>query len=159
MTTFSGIRGQFRTLFSVSIVLVVILTMAFGAQSVSAGHCSAPGRETYRVRWGDTLSHIVRLYRQVEPGLRMQDILALPENSEITNPNLIRAGSYICMPFPKIQWGSECLLIHRGDTLSAIDAGSPFDLSDIMMNARIANPDWIFAGETILMPPQGPPPC
>jgi LysM repeat protein len=131
----------------------------FTVLPANAGICSAPGGEEYRVRWGDTLSHIVRLYRQDNPNLTMADILAMPENSDIINPNLIYPGNRICIPIAQITWGSVCHPVVWGDTMSGYASMTGYSLQELMMNAKIANPDWIFAGETILMPPQGTANC
>ncbi|GEM_PF-1797990 len=152
-------RRRARFFLSVAIVTAVLVASLFAVMPTFAGICSAPGGEEYRVRWGDTLSHIVSLYHQVEPNLTISDILAMPENSDITDPNLIRPGQRICIPTAQITWGSICHDVVWGDTLSGYAAFTGISLRDIMMNAKIANPDWIFAGETIVLPPPGTANC
>lgn len=153
MITLSRSRKQFRTILSVGIALVLILTTAFAALPASAATCPA-GEEVYQIRYGDTLSHIANLYKDY--GVT---IASLKAANGITNANLIYWGRTLCVGIPALAGvpdpTSSACPVKWGYTLSGIAYATGATIRNIRINAHIANPDLIFAGETILIPPPG----
>ncbi|MBK8025716.1 MAG: LysM peptidoglycan-binding domain-containing protein [Chloroflexi bacterium] len=157
-----------KSIVSVVFVLMLVLVTALSAlptSASSAADCAAMGAnwEAYRIRPTDTLSHVARLY-----GVPVADLAAW---NGITNYNLIYWGTYLCVdlsvssvvPNPVTGVGVPCassdLGITWGDTLSGVAYAFGNTVRGITNVARIANPDMIFAGEVILIPPIGAPSC
>jgi nucleoid-associated protein YgaU len=138
-----------QTVFAV-VFVVLLLSSFFAVVPVSAASCPA-GEEVYQVRYGDTLSHIANLYKNY--GVT---VTSLRDANGIGNVNLIYWGGQLCVGIPAVAVpvaGSADCDVQWGYTLSGIAYATGATLRAIRENARIANPDWIFAGETILIPP------
>lgn len=111
---------------------------------------------TYTVQAGDTLSGIAARF-----GMSWQDLWNFGSNRQkINNPDLIFAGEVIDVPgevpAPTPQSHACDYTIQSGDTLSAIAAHHGMSWQDLWNFAdnrqRIANPDLIYAGQTIKVP-------
>lgn len=166
MSNLSLSSKRLYSLLTVALVLILALiaTVPASAQS-TVEDCAAMGPtfEAYRIRYGDTLSHVARLY-----GVSHSDLAGW---NGITNRNLIYLGTYLCVdlsvssvsPNTVTGTGASCATsgqpIKWGDTLSGVAYAFGTTVRGISNSGRIANPDWIFAGETILIPPAGTPIC
>ncbi|MCK6577073.1 MAG: LysM domain-containing protein [Anaerolineae bacterium] len=169
MITFTPSRSRtMMRVISVALVVMLVLVSALAALPTSAstvGDCAAkgPNWEAYLIRYDDTLTDVARLY-----GVSVADLAAW---NNISNSNLIYWGTYLCVdlslssviPNPVTGVGIPCASsdqgIRYGDTLSGIAYAFGTSIKGISQVARIANPDLIFAGEVILIPPFGVPSC
>jgi nucleoid-associated protein YgaU len=148
------LQSRSRKFFSVMMALAIVLTMFVAAVPVGAQDDCGVGFETYSIRYGDTLSHVGRLY-----GVTLAQIRAV---NDISDVNLIYYGTTLCISQADITTGlvppppiGEACDIEYGYTLSGVAYATGAVLRAIAENNRIANPDYIFAGETILIPPPG----
>lgn len=99
---------------------------------------------TYIVERGDTLSAIAQRY-----GTTYQTLASV---NGIANPNLIYPGQTLKIPENTASSSSRTYTIRSGDTLSAIAARYGTTVSAIAALNNIANPNRIYAGETIRLP-------
>ena len=100
-----------------------------------------PVRETYKIKWGDTLSRIAVKFKTT--------VQLLCQWNDISNPNRIYAGQIIFVS-PPIDPGYIDYIIKRGDTLSAIAKKYGTTVKIIMEdNPFIKDPDRIYAGDVI----------
>ena len=120
--------------------IVLVLSFVF-VSAVSAD-------TTYVVQYGDTLWRISRLYN-----LTPQAIAAV--NPKITNINLIYAGDLLVIPGDGTPGtGGQGYIIRYGDTLYNIAWRHNTTVAAILaVNPQITNPNWIYAGQTLTLPP------
>jgi LysM repeat protein len=147
-------RQKVRSLFSIMMVLALVATMAFAALPANAQSACPSGFEAYQIRRGDTLAQIARLY-----GVSYAQLRA---DNNIPDLNLIYYGTVLCINPANITTGlvppppvGEACPIQRGYTLSGVAFATGATLRAIAQNNRIANPDLIYAGETLLIPAPG----
>ncbi|HVJ02065.1 MAG TPA: phage tail tip lysozyme [Sphingomonas sp.] len=107
-------------------------------QPISAGN----GHGSHTVKRGDTLSQIA-----AENGVALSALLAA--NPQITNPNLIFAGQEVRIPTGGSGAAGGSYTVKPGDTLSGIAARYGLDWHDLALDNGLANPNLIFAGQTI----------
>lgn len=134
------------------LVLVFALALLF---ALAATAYAEPAQQTggfyHTVRYGETLSGIARHY-----GVSMQAILAA--NPQITNPNLIYAGSRIFIPTgspPPPPPAPACRYYHTvtwGDTLTNIGARYGVSPWAIAQANRIYNMNLIYRGQVLCIP-------
>ena len=142
--TFSTSRKRALSLGSVMLVVMMVAAFAF-ASPASAATCTW----THRVRFGDSLGQIAHYYNTT-----VHDILAI--NPQITNANLIRWGTDICVsitqtPPPPPDFPNT-YQVKLGDTLGNIAFTFGANLGDMVRVNGIGNPNLIFAGETLKVP-------
>ncbi|MDZ4767620.1 MAG: LysM peptidoglycan-binding domain-containing protein [Chloroflexota bacterium] len=147
-------RTRHHSFVSIALVIVLVLTMAFAALPVGAQEACAAGFESYTIRFGDTLSHVARLY-----GVTFTQLRA---DNNIPDANLIYYGTTLCINPANITTGlvpppaiGEACPIEYGYTLSGVAYATGSLIRAIADNNRLANPDLIFAGETLLVPAPG----
>lgn len=100
-----------------------------------------PVRETYKIKWGDTLSRIA-----VKFHVTVQELC---EWNHIANPNKIYAGNVIFVSPPLDPQFTE-YAIRRGDTLSGIAKKFGTTIKQIMEdNPFIKDPNKIYAGDVL----------
>ena len=100
-----------------------------------------PVRETYKIKWGDTLSRIAVKFKTT--------VQLLCQWNDISNPNRIYAGQIIFVSPPLYPDYIE-YIVKRGDTLSAIAKKYGTTVKIIMEdNPFIKDPDKIYAGDVI----------
>jgi spore coat assembly protein SafA len=114
-----------------------------------------PGGILYTIRAGDTLFNIANRY-----GIPLDCLIRF--NPQITNPNLIFPGQVICIPPASAcvpttvpcPPGGILYTVRAGDTLFNIANryGIPLDCL-IRFNPQITNPNLIFPGQVICIPP------
>ena len=102
---------------------------------------STPASGTYTVQSGDTLSGIAAQY-----GTSWQTLQQL---NGIADPNLIYPGQVLKVPDGAPSQSVTTYTIQSGDTLSGIAAKYGTSVSDLVALNGIANPDVIYAGQTI----------
>lgn len=145
-------RFQAVAIFGCALLLAFTL---FAAQPAAAQGTACPaGFETYTIRYGDTLTDVASLY-----GVTFTQLRA---DNNISDVNLIYFGRTLCInpanittglvPPPPV--GSECP-IRSGYSLSGVAFATGSAVRSIAQNNRIANPNFIFAGETLLIPAPG----
>lgn len=93
---------------------------------------------------GETLSGIASRYNTT-----VQELARL---NGITNPDLIYAGETIRVP---AQAATQTYTIVRGDTLSGLAQRFDTTVAELVALNGIANPNLIYAGETIRVPNRG----
>lgn len=133
---------------SITIVPVVSPTAVPTASPVPTA-VPGPGT-TYVVKWGDTLYSIARRF-----GVTVNAIVAA---NGLTNPNFIRVGQVLIIPggvpgptpIPSPVPGSYVVL--AGDTLYRIAAKFGVTVNAIVALNNIANPNYIRAGQVLLIP-------
>ncbi len=103
---------------------------------------SASSGNIYVVQRGNTLWGIARTY-----GTTVNALVSL---NGISNPNLIYVGQVLYLPGSNGQL--IAYVIQRGDTLSAIALRFQTTVSTLASINHIANPDLIYAGDTIMVP-------
>ena len=106
-----------------------------------AANTVKPGGGTYTVRSGDTLSGIAAKY-----GVSWQTLQRL---NGIVDPNLIYPGQVLKVPGGAPSSSAATYTIQSGDTLSGIAARYGTSVSSLVALNGIANPDVIYAGQTI----------
>ena len=100
-----------------------------------------PVRQTYKIKWGDTLSRIA-----VKFHVTVQELC---EWNHIANPNRIYAGDVIFVSPPLDPQFTE-YTIKRGDTLSGIAKKFGTTIKQIMEdNPFIKDPNKIYAGDVL----------
>lgn len=95
----------------------------------------------YIVQRGDTLYSIAQRYNTT--------VNALVFANQIKNPNLIFVGQRLTIPTNKYDTSYTLYKIRRGDTLYSIARRYNTSIANIVRLNRIANPNLIYAGETI----------
>ena len=125
-------------------LLALLLTTSFASiGATSAAECTW----THLVRPGDTLSSIAQYY-----GVTVGDILRL--NSQITDRNLIKWGTTICVSdsasAPPLLPGNY--VVKPGDTLAYIAWRFGATLIELARANGIGNPNLIYAGDTVTVP-------
>lgn len=108
--------------------------------SVSSAPIQAPATNTYTVRSGDTLSSIAAKF-----GTNYQTLASL---NGISNPNLIYAGQVLRVN-GSASAGSVYYTVRAGDNLSAIASRYGTSYQSIAALNGLANPNLIFAGQTL----------
>ena len=108
--------------------------------SVSSAPIQAPATNTYTVRSGDTLSSIASKF-----GTSYQALASL---NGISNPNLIYAGQVLRVN-GSASAGSVYYTVRAGDNLSAIASRYGTSYQSIAALNGLANPNLIFAGQTL----------
>jgi LysM repeat protein len=97
-----------------------------------------PGAQVYLAQRGDTLKSIAHQFGTTKSVLRQL-------NPEITNPDQIRVGQPIIVPFP-----SNTYTVQRGDTLGEIAGRFNTTVSALLkLNPQITDPHLIFPGQVI----------
>ena len=110
-----------------------------------------PSGFNYVVQPGDTLSLIAQQF-----GVNLNDLI--DANPEIEDPNLIFPGQVILIPvedeLPPPPSGGSVYIVQQGDTLFGIAQQFGADLDELIAtNPQITDPDIIFAGQFIVIPP------
>lgn len=111
-----------------------------------------------QIRSGDTLSGIAARY-----GTTVSALMAV--NPQIKNPNLIYAGQYLNLPGsrdsfePSSSASGTRYTVRPGDTLSGIGARFGVSYQAIAQANGIANPNLIYAGQTLVIPGRGQTPA
>lgn len=102
-----------------------------------------PTETTYTVVAGDTLSGIASRY-----GTTYQELARI---NNIDNPNLIYAGQVIKIPTSSTNSTSNVITytVKKGDTLSGIASRYGTTYQKIAQDNGIANPNLIYAGQTL----------
>ena len=108
--------------------------------SVSSAPIQAPATSTYTVRSGDTLSSIAAKF-----GTNYQTLASL---NGISNPNLIYVGQALRVN-GSANAGSVYYTVRAGDNLSAIASRYGTSYQSIAALNGLANPNLIFAGQTL----------
>jgi LysM repeat protein len=108
---------------------------------MSATAPSTPASGTYTVQSGDTLSGIA-----AQHGTSWQTLQQL---NGIADPNLIYPGQVLKLPGGAPAPSVTTYTIQPGDTLSGIAAQYGTSVSSLVALNGIANPDVIYAGQTI----------
>ncbi|MFR5684262.1 MAG: LysM peptidoglycan-binding domain-containing protein, partial [Clostridia bacterium] len=100
----------------------------------------------YTVRYGDTLSQIAYQY-----GTTVAELVRL---NNIVNPNLIYVGQILIIPSRSSSSGSGYITyrIVYGDTLWGISKRYGTTVAELVNLNNIANPNLIYAGETLKIP-------
>ena len=100
----------------------------------------------YTVRYGDTLSQIAYQY-----GTTVAELVRL---NSIVNPNLIYVGQILTIPSRSSSSGSRYITyrIVYGDTLWGISRRYGTTVAELVRLNNIANPNLIYAGETLKIP-------
>ena len=101
---------------------------------------------THTISRGETLTSIARRY-----GTTVQ---ALAELNAIENPDLIYAGQTIRVPSSAAS--TQNYVIRRGDTLSGLAQQYNTTVSELVRLNNIADPNRIYAGETLVVPKGSP---
>ena len=136
---------------------ITIVPVASPTAAPTAAPTPVPGPgTTYVVKWGDTLYSIARRF-----GVTVNAIVAA---NGLTNPNYIRVGQTLIIPgaapgptpVPPPPSGSYVVL--PGDTLYAIAAKFKTTVDAIVALNKIVNPNYIRAGQVLLIPTGGTPP-
>lgn len=112
------------------------------------------GGFTYIVKWGDTLSSISRRF-----GVPISVLIAA---NGIVNPNYIRAGQALWIPAPPPSpWpGPITHVVQPGENLFRISLRYGTTVQAIQAANGILNPNYIRAGQVLLIPSGPPlPPC
>ncbi len=100
----------------------------------------------YTIRKGDTLIHIARNFQ-----VSVQEIMAA---NNIKNPDRILIGQQVVIPNQKKE--NQTHVVGRGETLSHIAKGYQISLAEIIRINQIKNPDLIYPGQKIMIPPNNP---
>ena len=113
------------------------------ARGLTATAPSTPASGTYTVQSGDTLSGIA-----AQHGTSWQTLQQL---NAIADPNLIYPGQVLKIngTANTVQTGSDTYTVQSGDTLSGIAAQYGTSVPNLVALNGIANPDVIYAGQTI----------
>jgi len=136
---------------------ITIVPVASPTAAPTAAPTAVPGTgTTYVVKWGDTLYSIARRF-----GVTVNAIVAA---NGLTNPNFIRVGQTLIIPgagpvptpVPTTPPGSYTVLL--GDTLYRIAAKFGVTVDAIVALNHITNPNYIRAGQVLLIPTAGTPP-
>lgn len=132
-------------------LLVALLALSMGTpQLVGAAPPEAPSEATcaasYVVRWGDTLSWIA-VWNSTTVG-RLQTL------NSIVNPNRIYAGQALCLRTAPSTPGGTRYVVRWGDTLSGIAWRYGMSYWDLAVANNIANPNRIYAGQVLYIPPR-----
>lgn len=100
--------------------------------------------DQYRIQTGDTLGGIAARY-----GVTVDALAAM---NGITNPDFIRAGSFLDIPHsgaPVFTPAEEWVTAQSGDSLSAIAAAHGTTVEALVSLNGISNPDLIYIGQNI----------
>lgn len=108
--------------------------------SVSSAPIQAPATSTYTVQSGDTLSSIAAKF-----GTNYQALASL---NGISNPNIIYVGQVLRVN-GSASTGSVYYTVRAGDNLSAIASRYGTSYQSIAALNGLANPNLIFAGQTL----------
>ncbi|MBO9623381.1 MAG: LysM peptidoglycan-binding domain-containing protein [Sphingomonas sp.] len=100
------------------------------------------GQGSHVVKRGDTLSQIA-----AQNGVSLSALLVA--NPQITHPNLIFPGQEVRIPTGGNGAARGSYTVKPGDTLSGIAARYGLDWHDLALDNGLANPNLIFAGQTI----------
>lgn len=100
------------------------------------------------IQYGDTLSKIAIKYNTT--------VQKLVEINNIKNPNLIYAGEILLVPMNNnAEIGSDIIyIVKKGDTLWNIAKVYDTTVSQIVRINNIKNPNYIYAGQRIIIPTQ-----
>ena len=101
------------------------------------------GQTIYIVKRGDTLSQIALKY-----GTTVNEIARI---NNIKNVNLIYVGQRLVIPTSTNTTGKIVYTIKRGDTLWSISRRYGVSIATLVMQNRIANPNLIYAGNTLII--------
>jgi LysM repeat protein len=116
----------------------------------------------YVVQPGDTLSQIARSFNT--------SVAAIAVANNISNPNLIYAGQVLVIPTaggqppqpptptPPPTGGTSTYVVQPGDTLSRIAVRFGTTVQELAVLNNLSNPNLIYAGQTLKIPGEGPPP-
>jgi putative chitinase len=124
---------------------------------VSAAAVSAQTGQTYHVvAPGETMSQIAVRYNTT--------VSAISAANGIYNPNLIYAGQVLFIPYPGSyppsnpppSSGTVYYTVQYGDTLASIARRFNTTVSAIAQANGIANPNLIYAGQVLVIPPYTP---
>ncbi|NLC53348.1 MAG: LysM peptidoglycan-binding domain-containing protein [Firmicutes bacterium] len=115
-----------------------------------------PQGQLYTVVAGDTLFFIAQRF-----GVSLSALIAA--NPQITDPDLIFPGQVICVPLvttPVPHCPGATYTVMQGDTLFQIAQRFGVTLEALLaVNPQITNPDLIFPGQVICLPPTTEPPA
>lgn len=135
-------------------LLVGVLVLSLGTpQLAGAAPPPAPNgaacAASYVVRWGDTLSWIA-LWNSTTVG-QLQTL------NNIVNPNRIYAGQALCLRAAPSTPSGTRYVVRWGDTLSSIAWRYGISYWDLAAANNLANPNWIYAGQVLIIPSAGQP--
>ncbi|MFQ5342393.1 MAG: LysM peptidoglycan-binding domain-containing protein [Anaerolineae bacterium] len=137
--------------FVLALIVAVMLMLTIGTLSASASGC-----QTHYVQWGETLYSIGRMYN-VDP-------YAIAAYNGISDPNYVKGGTYICVPYgPAYPGGYDGYYpyprthyVQYGETLYSIGRLYNVDPYAIADANHLADPNYVKGG-TVLYIPYGPP--
>lgn len=107
----------------------------------------------YTIRQGDTIFSLARVFNVTVAAI-------LAANPGI-DPEMLRVGQRICIPFPVPETCTgQLYTVRQGDTLGSIAAAFGVDLAALIAaNPQIADPNRIFPGQVICIPREMPVEC
>ena len=134
-------RAARRLLLAISVSLAADVC----ASALTAGPASAG---TVRVARGETLRSIASRYGTT--------VAALTAANDITNPNLVYAGTLLQIPAPAVSGSalSSTIVVDPGDTLTAIAARYHTTAAALAAANGISNPNLVYAGSRLRLPNQ-----
>lgn len=134
--------------FLVALLVAVILLVAFGSATASAGGPWYPCGGYHVVCPGETLTRIAWRY-----GVTVQ---ALATANGIPNPNYIYAGQVLHIPCPGSSWHPRphptCHVVRWGETLFGISRMYGTSVWAIARANHIRNINYIRAGQCLIIP-------
>ena len=130
-----------------AVLLVVAILMGLFAVALPA---SAQSTQTHVVQPGETLSAIAVRY-----GVTLN---ALMQYNNITDPNRIYWGEVLVIPPTGGTTGTvRTYVVQRGDQLRYIAARYDTTWQALAEANNLANPNWIYAGQVLVIPAVGGP--
>ena len=135
------------------VTVIVLLLIAVPANAAPAATAGGPGCvQWYTVQCGDTLNKIAARFGT--------STWALARINGISNPNVIFAGQTICVrvgapppPPPPPHSGGFWYTVHPGEMLRIIAARYGWGTWHLANVNHIPNPDVIYAGQVLWIPP------
>ncbi|MFQ5340053.1 MAG: LysM peptidoglycan-binding domain-containing protein [Anaerolineae bacterium] len=135
-----------------TVVLVLMASLLVATPSVAAPASGPMYATVHVVQPGETLYSIARAY-----GV---DVYVVASANNVVNPNLIYAGQSLVIPggygyapHPYHAYdGASVYVVQPGDTMYSIAARYGTTVWAIAQANNLSNPNWIFAGQTLVIP-------
>ena len=127
------------------VVLMALLVAPLTAAAAPLATPGGPGcAQFYQVQRGDTLYRIAVRFGTTVP--------ALASLNGISNPNRIYAGQTLCVKAGAPVPFGFLYTVKWGDTLSAIALRYRWSVAYLAQVNHLSNPNFIFAGQVLLIP-------
>lgn len=127
-------------------ILALLTVLALDCVPV-LGAPAHSGQITHVVRWGETLESIAYRYGTT--------VSAIVQANHLANPNYIYAGQVLIIPtggYPAAPSSGTRYVVQWGDSLTSIAYRFGVTLQALMAANRLSNPNFIYAGQVLLIP-------